>query len=225
MSAVTCTRAWPVPTTLPTMDSMRWRSRSSNSVVWLSWPAAIASGADLSSPPASSAPRSSMMATRSGLRLATAAATRCWIACTWLCSIRPRVFKTTEALGLCSSREKIWRSGTTRCTRELSMPWIVSMERDNSPSSARSRLMFCTKAVEPNVSDLSKNLVADAGGGEIVLRQFHAQLLDLVGGDEDRAGVALDLVRHVQRVELGGGRRTRRAIPGRRRGCSSAPRR
>ena len=35
MSAVTWTRTWPGPTTLATMDSTRWRSRSSKSVVSL----------------------------------------------------------------------------------------------------------------------------------------------------------------------------------------------
>ena len=48
-----------------------------------------------------------------------------------------------------------------------------------------------------------EDLVADAGRGQIVLRQLHAQLGDLVGGNHDRAAVALGLVRHVQRVELG----------------------
>ena len=36
---------------------------------------------------------------------------------------------------------------------------------------------------------LVENLIADAGGGQIVLGQRHAQLGHLVGGNQDRAAV------------------------------------
>ena len=156
MSAATCTRTWPWPTMLATIDSMRWRMRSSKSVVFCSSLSAVASSPVFSWPPANKLPRSSMMATRSGESEATAAATRCWIACTWPRARTARVLTTTEALGVCASCEKIWRSGMTRCTRTLSMPSMVWMDRASSPSSARRRLMFCTKAVVPKASDLSK---------------------------------------------------------------------
>ena len=51
---------------------------------------------------------------------------------------------------------------------------------------------------------LVENLVADAGGGQIVLGQLHAQLGHLVGGHQDRAAVALGFIGHVHGVELGG---------------------
>ena len=38
---------------------------------------------------------------------------------------------------------------------------------------------------------LVENLIADAGGGQIVLGQRHAQLGDLVGGHQDRAAISL----------------------------------
>ena len=51
---------------------------------------------------------------------------------------------------------------------------------------------------------LVEDLVADAGGGQIVLRQRHAQLGHLVGGNQDRAAVSLDVVFDGHAVELGG---------------------
>ena len=53
---------------------------------------------------------------------------------------------------------------------------------------------------------LVEDLIADAGGGQIVLGQLHAQLGHLVGGNQDRAAVALGVVFHVHGVELGGDR-------------------
>ncbi len=51
---------------------------------------------------------------------------------------------------------------------------------------------------------LVEDLVADAGGGQVVARQLHAQLGDLVGRHGDGAAVALGFVGHVHGVELGG---------------------
>ena len=66
---------------------------------WCSVPGwrTVASAPVLSSPPASRLPRSSTMATRSGVREATAAATRCCTAATWPRPITARVLSTTEA--------------------------------------------------------------------------------------------------------------------------------
>ena len=41
---------------------------------------------------------------------------------------------------------------------------------------------------------LVEDLIADAGGGQIVLRQRHAQLGHLVGGHQDGAAIALGVV-------------------------------
>ena len=50
---------------------------------------------------------------------------------------------------------------------------------------------------------LVEDLIADAGGGQIVLRQRHAQLGHLVGGHQDGAAV-LDVILDSHAVELGG---------------------
>ncbi len=50
---------------------------------------------------------------------------------------------------------------------------------------------------------LVENLIAHAGGGQIVLGQRHAQLGHLVGRNQDRAAI-LDVVFHGHAVQLGG---------------------
>ena len=50
---------------------------------------------------------------------------------------------------------------------------------------------------------LVENLIADAGGGQIVLGQRHAQLGHLVGGNQDGAAV-LDVIFDGHAVQLGG---------------------
>ena len=51
----------------------------------------------------------------------------------------------TEARGDGASREKGSRSGKTRWTRAEEIPSSVWIERANSPSIARTRLIFCRK--------------------------------------------------------------------------------
>ena len=48
-----------------------------------------------------------------------------------------------------------------------------------------------------------ENLVADAGGRKIFGSELHPQLGDLIGGHQDGAAVALHVVGHIHRVELG----------------------
>ena len=84
------------------------------------------------------------------------------------------------------------------------MPSMVWMERASSPSSARRLINVLDEGGGAEGVRLVENLVADAGGGQIVLGQLHAQLGHLVGGNQDRAAVALGLVFDVHGVELGG---------------------
>ena len=69
------------------------------------------------------------------------------------------------------------------------MPSMVWIERASSPSSARWLIDVLHEGGGAEGVRLVEDLIADAGGGQIVLGQRHAQLGHLVGGHQDRAAV------------------------------------
>ena len=64
---------------------------------------------------------------------------------------------TTEAVGVCSAKRKLPRSARTMWTRAPLTPRRVWMERAISPSSARTRVTSCMKAVRPSEPRLSNS--------------------------------------------------------------------
>ena len=168
--------------------------------------AAVASAPSLPSPPASRLPWSSTMATRPGCRPATAAATRCWMALTWPRSSRARVFSTTEAVGACGvAREDLPLRDDQMHARAVDA--VDGL--DGAGKLAFQRAQAVDVLDEGGGAEgvgLVEDLVADAGGGQVLRGQLHAQLGDLVGRDQDRAAVALGVIGHVHGVELGGDR-------------------